>query len=169
MSYPRPPSPSQAPEALLGAREGMVELELHRAAPPAAPCKAGRGFLAHRSQAEPCSQQHVALGAGTLGRDPLILSPPSLSLHKSSHPSFPPAAGPGTSAPGVIPSVFLPPCPNGELDARYNSLAVRTTCHCDKPPRAEPFGIFRWSLDALVEERACPNTGCRVLCRRATR
>lgn len=160
MPYPRPPSPSQAPEALVGTGEGMVELELHMAASPAVPCEAGRGFLAHRSQVGPCSQQHMALGAGTHGRDPLILSPPSSSFHESSHPCFPPPAGPGTFAPGVIPSIFLPACPNGELGARYNSLAVRTTCHCDKPPGAELFGIFRWSLNGLVEERACPNAGC---------
>lgn len=27
------------------------------------------------------------------------------------------------------------------------------------------FWFFRWSLDAVVEERACPNAGCRLLCR----
>lgn len=132
-------------------------------------CKAGRGFLAHRSHAGPCSQQHVVLGAGTRGRDALILSPLSSALRKSLHPFFPPTAGPGTFVPGIIPSIFLPPCPNGELDAGYNPLAVRTICHCNKLPGAEPFGVFRWSLDALVEERACPNAGCRVLCRRATK
>lgn len=145
-----------------------MELELHMAASPAVSCKSGRGFLAHRSQTGPCSQQHMALGAGTCGRDALILSPPSSALRESPHPSFPPTAGPGTSAPGIIPSTFQPPCPNGELDAHYSSLAVRKICHCNKLPGAEPFGVFRWSLDALVEERARPNAGCAVLWRRAT-
>lgn len=31
------------------------------------------------------------------------------------------------------------------------------------------FWFFRWSLDAVVEERACPNIGCGELCRRVTR
>lgn len=74
MPYPMPPSPSQACEVLVGTGEGVVELELHMAASPAVFCKAGRGFLAHRSQVGPCSQ-HVALGAGTHGRDVLILHP----------------------------------------------------------------------------------------------
>jgi len=75
MPYPTPPSPSQAPEVSVGTGEGVVELELPMAASPAVPCEAGRGFLAHRSQAGPCSQQHMALGAGMHGRDALILSP----------------------------------------------------------------------------------------------
>lgn len=76
------------------------------AAPPAVSCKAGRGFFAHRSQAGPCRQQHVALGAGTCGRDALTLSPPSSALRQSPHPSFPPTAGSGTFAPGIIPPMF---------------------------------------------------------------
>lgn len=117
MPYPMPPSPSQACEVLVGTGEGVVELELHMAASPAVFCKAGRGFLAHGSQAGPCSQ-HAALGAGTHGRDVLILCPPSSALRGSLHPSFPPRAGPGTFAPGISPSIFLLPCPNGELRCR---------------------------------------------------
>lgn len=83
-----------------------MELELHMAAPPAVSCKAGRGFFAHRSQTGPCRQQHVALGAGTRGRDALTLSPPSSALPQSLHPSFPRTAGSGTFAPGIIPPVF---------------------------------------------------------------